>query len=87
MAWRCDGPNPQDVVCVPAFLCEYPHLYFLQLDDTEESYRPPPPESRSYWRMQFLSRAALSVLGATCFLVVYGATSSKFNLQVFRNPC
>lgn len=22
------GPNPQDVVCVPAFLCEYPHLLF-----------------------------------------------------------
>lgn len=72
---------------VPAFLCEYPHLYFLQLDDTEESCQPPPPESRGYWGTQFLSGAALSVLGATCFLVVYGATSGKFHLQVCRNPC
>lgn len=87
MAPRCDGPNPQDVACVPAFLCEYPHLYLLQLDDAEESCLPPPPESRSYWPMHFLSGAALSVLGATCFLVLYGASSGKLSLQVCRNPC
>lgn len=86
MAWRCDGPNPPDVVCVPAFLCEHPRLSFLQLDATEESCQPPPPEPRSYWGMRFLSRAALSVLGATCFLVVCGATSGKLNLQVCRSP-
>uniref|UniRef100_H2V3Y3 Ankyrin repeat, SAM and basic leucine zipper domain containing 1 n=1 Tax=Takifugu rubripes TaxID=31033 RepID=H2V3Y3_TAKRU len=57
----------KEVICLHKLLC--------QLDDTEESCQPPPPESRSYWRMRFLSRAALSVLGATCFLVVYGATS------------
>ncbi|CAG08755.1 unnamed protein product [Tetraodon nigroviridis] len=72
------GDLQKEVTCLRKLLCQLDH---------EECCQPPPPEPCGPWGRQVLSGAALGVLGATCLLVLYGATSGKLNLRVCRNPC
>uniref|UniRef100_H3BZM2 Ankyrin repeat, SAM and basic leucine zipper domain containing 1 n=1 Tax=Tetraodon nigroviridis TaxID=99883 RepID=H3BZM2_TETNG len=63
------GDLQKEVTCLRKLLCQLDH---------EECCQPPPPEPCGPWGRQVLSGAALGVLGATCLLVLYGATSGCF---------
>ncbi|KAM9352313.1 ankyrin repeat, SAM and basic leucine zipper domain-containing protein 1 [Symphorus nematophorus] len=67
----------KEVTCLRNLLC--------QMNKAGDCCQPPRAGSHGNWRMQFLTRVALSTLGATFLLFLYKAASSKVYLRMYSN--
>ncbi|KAK2842714.1 hypothetical protein Q5P01_012914 [Channa striata] len=69
----------KEVTCLRNLLC--------QMDDAGDCSELPPPDTDTSWRMRYLSRAALSALGATVLMLLYKASSGKVYLHMHSDVC
>ncbi|XP_071315217.1 ankyrin repeat, SAM and basic leucine zipper domain-containing protein 1 isoform X2 [Trachinotus anak] len=69
----------KEVTCLRNLIC--------QMDEAGDCCQLPQPGSHGNWRMRYLTRVALSTLGATFLLLLYKAACGKVYLHVYRNVC